>query len=495
MPRSRSQLALLYRAEQVRELDRIAIEQAGIPAAELMRRAGEAAFAVLRDAWPRAHSLLVLCGAGNNGGDGFVLATLAARAGLAVTLCLQGERGRMSEATRHHAALAEAAGVTPVPFEQSLPGRSDVVVDALLGTGIDREVSGDLARIIDAVNNSSREVLALDIPSGLNADSGRVMGTAVRADSTVTFIGRKQGLYTGAAPDCCGRIHFDALGVPAAVFEAVAATTTLLDEGIIPALLRPRSRLAHKGNAGHVLVIGGDLGFSGAARMAAEAAGRVGAGLVSVATHPDNAGAINIARPELMVRGVADAAALDPLLATASVIAIGPGLGRREWGRKLLLHALRGNQPAVVDADALNIISAAPVERESWVLTPHPGEAARLLDTTTAAVQADRFAAAQAIQRRFGGVCVLKGAGTIVDCGQDCYISPFGNPGMASGGMGDVLTGVIAGLLAQGFELSVAAALGTLVHGLAGDHAAREGERGMLAMDLMPRLRQLVNPA
>jgi len=488
------QLAPLFTAAAVRELDRAAIEQAGIPAEELMHRAGAAAWEVLRDEWPDAGRVLVLSGSGNNGGDGFVVAGKAAEAGLDASLCVFGEREHFSPEARCHLEAALAAGARAREFDDCDLGAQDVIVDALLGTGLRRDVGGEIARVIRALNRAGRPVLSLDLPSGLNADTGAVLGVAVRAAVTVTFVGRKQGLYTAAAADHRGRVRFSDLAVPPAAREAVAASATLLDQSIIAGLLRPRQRAAHKGDCGHVLVVGGDVGYSGAARMAAEAAARAGAGLVSVATHPDNAQSINIGRPELMVRGCAGHGELSALLGVASVVAIGPGLGRGEWGRDMLAHALSGRHPLVVDADALNIIAGAPVERDNWVLTPHPGEAARLLDCGTAEVQRDRFQAARAIQRRFGGSCILKGSGTLVATPEDLYVSPLGNPGMASGGMGDVLTGICAGLVAQGFEPDVAAVLGVLVHGAAGDAAAAGGERGLLALDLMAALRPIVNP-
>lgn len=261
------------------------------------------------------------------------------------------------------------------------------------------------------------------------------------------------------------------------------------DQFTLPA----RRPVAHKGDFGHVLVIGGDHGMSGALRLAGEAALRTGAGLVSAATRADHAASVSVARPELMSHGVESASALSPLLKRASVLAVGPGLGQGEWGRKLFSAVLESSLPMVVDADALNLLAAEPAHRNNWILTPHAGEAARLLGKTVVQVQADRVTSALALQQKYGGVVVLKGAGSlVVGAVGEISICNDGNPGMASGGMGDVLTGVIAGLLAQGSDLTVAAQQGVCLHAHAADLAAKEGQRGLLASDLFPYLRRLL---
>lgn len=259
--------------------------------------------------------------------------------------------------------------------------------------------------------------------------------------------------------------------------------------------LSRRPKDSHKNNFGHVLVVGGEWGFSGAVRMASEAALRVGAGLVSVATRKDHAFVLNSSRPELMCHGISSARSLNSLIAKATVIIIGPGLGQSPWAKALVAAIFKCKQPLVVDADALHLLAEKPQKKNNWILTPHPGEAAHLLKITNAAVQANRLSAVKLLQKKFGGVAVLKGAGTLVD-GPDSIpaICTAGNPGMATAGMGDILSGVIGGLLAQQIPLIAAAKLGVLIHGLAGDRAAKEGERGMIASDLLPHLRFLVNP-
>jgi NAD(P)H-hydrate epimerase len=312
----------------------------------------------------------------------------------------------------------------------------------------------------------------------------------------MTFIGLKRGMFTGEGAARCGEVRFDALEVPARVYASQILAARRLDAADLAERLGRREATAHKGHFGHVLVIGGDLGMGGAARLAAEAAARVGAGLTSVATRPEHLAAVLGARPELMVRGIETPPDVEPLLERASVIAIGPGLGRGAWGEGLWSRALGSGLPMVIDADALGWLAQSGERRDNWVLTPHPGEAGRLLECSAAAVQEDRFAAAERLAARFGGTVVLKGAGTLVQGSgtRPPGICAAGNPGMASGGMGDVLTGVIAGLLAQGHAPEYAAELGVCLHAAAADRAAAGGERGMLAADLMPELRWLANP-
>ena len=380
------------------------------------------------------------------------------------------------------------------PFEAAAID-GDVVVDAIFGIGITRPVADVYARAIEAANASGRPVLAIDLPSGLDADRGEPHGTAIRADATVSFIGRKLGCYLGAGPDLAGSRRFADLGVPPKAAEGVSAAARLIGPDSVRAALPPRARTAHKGRHGHVLVIGGAPGMGGAARLAGEAALRAGAGLVSIATHPASA-ALADTRPELMVSVLDDPRGLTPLLERASIIAVGPGLGRDDWGRAMLEAALRADRPAVVDADALNFLAVHPRRREDWVLTPHPGEAARMLGVDAARVQADRLGAARELQQRYGGTVVLKGAGSIVQTAASLpAICDRGNPGMAVAGMGDVLTGVVAGIAAQCRDLPLAAATAVYAHAQAGDRAARAGERGLLALDVIDELRACVNPA
>jgi ADP-dependent NAD(P)H-hydrate dehydratase / NAD(P)H-hydrate epimerase len=503
---------LLYTAAQVRELDRLTIEKHGIAGIDLMTRAAQAAFACLQRQWPRARSLSVFCGVGNNGGDGFILARLAHAAGYAVRVCQLGDATHITGDALTARQQCLAAGLVITDFTGADDCESDVLVDALLGTGLSGEVQGIWREAIETINHGGtqgRVVLALDIPSGLHADTGSVLGLAVQADVCITFIALKLGLFNGQGAAVCGGCVFDDLKVPAAVYEKVPASATRIRWS--QWRLSARSATAHKGDFGHVLVLGGDHGMAGALHLAGEAALRTGAGLVTLATRETHAPHITAARPELMSLGIESALALVPLLKRASVLAVGPGLGQQNWGRVLFSAALQSPLPMVVDADALNLLALNPVFRCNWVLTPHPGEAARLLAVSIEDVQADRVAAGLALQKKYGGVVVLKGAGTlVVNAEGQVFVCDEGNPGMASGGMGDVLTGVIAALLAQGdllaytiapvqgrlsaqgCALSQAALLGVCLHTHAADLAAQEGQRGLLASDLFPLMRRLL---
>lgn len=480
----------LYRAAQMRELDRLAIEAAGIPGYTLMNRAAGAAWAALRARWPQARRPVVLCGAGNNGGDGYVLARLAREDGRRVRVLQMGDEQRIrGDALTARTAWLDAGGSVE-PYRAAALAGADLVVDALLGTGFAGRLAAPWIELIEAVNRSGLPVVAMDIPSGLQADTGHVADAAIRAQLTVTLIAHKPGLYTGEGPAQCGDIVCADLEVPDSVRRQVVPAAQLQYGPAAGLLSRPRPRTAHKGAFGHVLVVGGDHGMAGAARLAGEAALRGGAGLVSVATRPEHAAWISTGCPELMCHGVAAAGDLQPLLARATVIVIGPGLGRSSWAQALLAHVLTTRQPRVVDADALNLLAQDPVRCDHAILTPHPGEAARLTGLDTTAVQADRFAAAQAIGDRYGGVTVLKGAGTVIHAaGQLPVVCAAGNPGMATGGMGDVLSGVLGALLAQGMALPDAASGGVCLHATAADQAARGGERGLLARDVIAALR------
>ena len=483
----------IYTAGQVRDLDRRAIHELGIPGYELMTRAGHATLNALRALWPATSSLTVLCGPGNNGGDGYVVARVARAQGLRVHVFALGDPSQLAGDARHAYDHFVAAGGHCEPWSSALLG-SDVIVDALYGTGLARAVTGDAATMIEAVNASGRPVVAVDIPSGLHADSGFVLGVAVRASLTVTFIGRKLGHYLGEGPEHVGRIVFESLQVPADAFAVATPQARLLDEADVREALPRRRRVAHKGDHGHVLVIGGGPGMPGAARLAGEAALRSGAGLVTLAVHPDNVGVV-AARPELMCVAMRTTADLALAMSRATIVAVGPGLGQADWARELFEAAIGSGKPLVVDADALNLLAAAPRRSDRWVLTPHPGEAARLLGTTSAGVQSDRLGAVRELQLRYGGAVVLKGAGTVVHGAVGVPgICDRGNPGMAAGGMGDVLTGVIAGIAAQCTNLDLAARAGVFVHAQAGDLAARRGERGLLASDVLDQVRACVNP-
>jgi len=486
----------IYTPADVREMDRIAIEEQGIAGYTLMSRAGAAAYADIRDRFPAAKRWLVACGAGNNAGDGYVIARLALDAGIDVTTAALSDPQQLrGDAQRAWQDFQEHGGHT-IPFQPELPGAADIVIDALLGTGIDRPVSGAYRDAIEAICRESAPVVAIDMPSGLNGETGAVMGRAVNADLTVTFVGLKQGFYLAAGPDHVGAIRFHDLEIPQAAVAGIQPTLCRFLGDDLVALLPPRSSTDHKGRFGHVLIVGGNRGMGGAAKLAGEGALRSGAGLVSVAAHPEVVAVVGADRPELMVRGVGTGPDdLDILLERASVIALGPGLGQDDWSRGLLERVFAASQPKVLDADALNLLAAAPKHRDDWILTPHPGEAATLLGRSTVDIQADRLGALRDLNARYGGVAILKGHGTLIGAADELpFLVDRGNPGMATAGMGDVLTGIVAGILAQRPERPlVAAAAAVFAHAVAGDRASVRGQRGLIAGDLFTELRAVLN--
>ena len=486
----------LYTAEQVRLLDRCAIERRGIPGFTLMNRAGVAIFEAARGRYTSAKTWLVLCGAGNNGGDGYIVAALARQAGLNVAVCTMKDPAALSgDAARAAAEWLKLGGeVLTWPLPPSY--KAELVIDALLGTGLDREVGGVYREVIERLGEFGAPVVAVDIPSGIHADTGGVMGCAVRANVTVSFIGQKRGLFTADGPDHRGELVFEDLGTPADIHGSVGRAGERIREYLIAEVLPGRALNSHKGHYGHVLVAGGTIGMSGAVRLAGEAALRSGAGLVTAATRAEHAAYLNLARPELMVSAAEDAEALQKALGQATAVAVGPGLGQQSWGKALLRACMDSDLPLVVDADGLNLLAIDPAHRDTWVLTPHPAEAARLAGCQTAAIQADRVAQALTIAQRYRAVVVLKGCGTVVAHPDGDYaICPLGNPGMATAGSGDVLTGVIAGLLGQGLSTWDAARAGVVAHAAAGDRAADSiGRRGLLATDIIHHLPSVLNP-
>jgi NAD(P)H-hydrate epimerase len=485
----------LYTTAQVRALDTYAIGTLGVLGYTLMKRAGEAALRYLRSRWPTAHSIVIVCGGGNNGGDGYVLARFAQAAGLTVTVLA----ANPVEALRGDALQAcldfKGSGGRLQPFAAPLLDAGEVIVDALLGTGLSTAVRPEAAAIIHAMNAAQRPVFALDVPSGLDSDRGVALGSAVRATGTVCFMALKTGLFVGDGPDFAGSVFFDDLEVAVPATQAFRPRLERITELEVTRALPPRARASNKGDFGHVLVVGSGVGMPGAARLAGEACLRVGAGLVTVAVAADNVTAIASGCPELICRSISQADDLRDLLEHADVVAVGPGLGRTDWARAALERVLACGKPLVIDADALNLLSAAPRRHDGWILTPHPGEAGRLLGTSAQAVQQDRLAALDALIERYGGTVVLKGAGTLVKTsGAIAGLCERGNPGMATPGAGDVLTGTVAGILAQCRDAARAARVGVWVHAMAGDSAARNGgERGLIASDIARELRTWVN--
>lgn len=486
----------IYSAAQVRDLDDYAIQNLGVQGYTLMKRAGEASLRTLRTRWPTAYRIVIVCGGGNNGGDGYVLARFAQAAGLTVTVLAAVPLDRLhGDAARAAEDFQSSAGVIE-PFAPERLRQGEVIVDALLGIGVKGPQRPVASAVIRAINTAAKPVLSLDVPSGLDPDRGMPLGDdAVRAECTLTFIGLKVGLFVGDGPEHVGTLYFDDLEIQPPDAREFAPRVSRMTDGIIAQALPRRRRASHKGAYGKLLIIAGGPGMPGAARLAAEAALRTGAGLVTVATLPENVAAIAAGCPEAILAPFTEPASLREPLERADVVAIGPGLGRSDWARGALRAAVGAGKPIVVDADALNLVAEdGKLRHPDWILTPHPGEAARLLGASVDHIQADRVGALEALLHAYGGTVVLKGAGTLVGkAGRIPSLCERGNPGMASAGMGDVLTGVIAGVLAQTRDALVAARVGVLAHALAGDAAARNGERGLLARDVLAELRTWLN--
>jgi len=479
----------LYTSAQCRELDRLMIEQEGVAGFELMLRAGRAAFDELLHRWSGIRSVSICCGKGNNAGDGYIIAGLAQEIGLEAQLLQVGDAAQLSGDAALAKAWAEERDV--VPSQGDAPFTGEVIVDALLGTGLSGPLREPFKTAVEHINASGLPVLAVDVPSGVDADTGAVADAAVRAEVTVSFIGAKLGLHTGPGLAARGALVQAGLGVTDAVLAQVPGCPWLqFDAAELPAPTVNQ----HKHDMGHLVVVGGDAGMGGAPLMAAEAALRTGTGLVSLLTRPEHQAAILARRPELMAQDADNAERATELLGRASAVVVGPGLGRAPWGERLLRLALAAGKPTVIDADGLRWLGELePRPRGELIITPHPGEAAALLGTSSTEIEADRPAAALALARQFDAVAVLKGPGTLCAADELLGLCAHGNPGMATAGMGDVLAGVIGGLLAQGLDSQRAATLGTCLHGWAGDQAAqRRGQRGLIATDLFDFIAEAV---
>jgi len=489
----------LYSVDSVVRLEQVAINQFSIPAYELMKRAGEAVFNVVTSRYPKFKKMLVLCGAGNNAGDGYVVARLARQVGFDVrVISLIDPAALKNEALLAYQDWLNVAENTVADI--SLLDEADIIIDALLGTGLKREVSAEWAEWIAAVNRSAKPVIAVDVPSGLIADTGVIAGGAIHADITVCFIGLKQGLFTAQANDVCGEIIFDDLALPDEVYAHVEADARLI-KTIDYSLLPKRKSSSNKGNFGHVLVVGGNAGMPGAVILAAKAALRTGAGLVTIITADSNLEAISSAVPEAMVK-TCDINSLTAVFTDAFVnktthISIGMGLGQDEWSLALLRFCVQLNKPMLVDADALNLLSNNDIKiKSALVVTPHPGEAAKLLSAestlNSADIQHDRFSAIIQLHQLFAAsescVVILKGSGSLIFDGQIIKVCSLGNAAMAAPGMGDVLSGIVIALMAQNINISDAAELAVCLHASAAQSVTQGKTRGLLASDVINEL-------
>ena len=485
----------VYLAADVRAIETAAV--AGKKPPQLMEKAGLAAAEIARDmSGAPGTPVLIFAGPGNNGGDAFVVARHLRKWSFKVTVVFAGDEKKLSADAKAALAAWRKAGGATTP---ALPASRQwgLVVDGIFGIGLEREVSGEYAAWVAAVNGMGAPVLALDVPSGLHSDSGRVMGCAVRASQTVTFIALKPGLLTLEGPDHCGELHLRALDIDAQSLRP--ASGFLIEREVLAAALKPRRMNSHKGDYGSVGVVGGDHGMVGAALLAGRAALKLGTGRVYLGLIARDAPLLDAAQPELMLRSADEVMKLKNL----SCLAVGPGLGQTPDAAFYLEWALQARLPLVLDADALNIIaSSASLKKQlkqkdtAKILTPHPAEAARLLGRSTRDVQNDRLGAALSLAQDLDSLVVLKGAGSICAApDKSWHVNCSGNPGMASAGMGDVLTGMIAALLSQGAEPKTALLAGVYLHGAAADLkvAGGIGPVGLTAMDTIDAARSLLN--
>ena len=478
----------LYDIESVYRLDRTAVEVDGLSEISLMQRAGERVWREISSRWPEFTRITVFAGSGNNGGDAFVVANLAKQQGIEVQFIVCGDLSRQSKTSAHfHRIWLQSGGDIVESNQQEIVG--EVIVDGLLGIGLTRELNSDWQVLIRQINQTDAVRVAIDIPSGLNANTGIAQPCAVKADLTVTFIAVKVGQYLSDGPDFCGELVFDDLGVSSRTSRSQTPVLSVLDHYNVTLPVK-RRRNSHKNEFGHVLIIGGDRGMAGAVSLAAQAALRAGAGLVTVLMHPECVHDLS-AIPELMVQSWDN---INEKLEQATVIVIGPGLGQSEAAKFCLEQLQNCKKPVVVDASALESDFLIALESDQVVITPHPGEAAKLLSTTSAQIQADRIGASQKLVEKFNMVSVLKGSGSIIaQTGSIPAINVHGNPGMASAGMGDVLAGLVGALLGQNLTPFEAAKTGVLIHALcAENYAASNDETGLIASDIIQRIPRIL---
>ncbi len=509
----------LVTANEMQRMDRHTINAFGIPGRVLMENAGRGATAFFLKAVHQGSrgSVGVMAGRGNNGGDGFVMARYLHQKGIDVTVYLLSTRQRVGGDAAANLELLDAMGVpvVEIPDENALDSlRPRLIhhrfwIDAILGTGLNSPVRGFFRTAIDFINNQGAPVFAVDIPSGLNADTGQVCGSAIRATATATFGFAKLGHLCFPGRGLTGKLLVVEIGIPPHVAMDVGCRQHLITADMLKRHLPRRPKTAHKGHTGHLLVLAGSPGKTGAAAMTATAALRIGTGLVTLGIPRSLNPILETLTTEAMTvpldesdQGTLDESSFDtirPLLDGKRCLAIGPGIGTSPSTGRLIARLIKESPlPLVIDADGLNLIAENPdilsQRRAPIVLTPHPGEMARLSGKRTATIQEARIEQARAFSKSHGVIMVLKGADTIIaKSNGTLFVNPTGNPGMATGGMGDVLTGVIAGLIAQGMPADRAATAGVYLHGLAADRIARDkAPTGYLATEVMHALPEAI---
>lgn len=468
----------IFKKTQIKAIDKLAANHLNINSFELMKKAGAAIFSYVHN----EQNLLVITGAGNNAGDGFIIAHLALKQGIKVVVWSLLAVEKLPEDAKKAADLYTKSGgkiINSQPVEDF-----DCIIDALFGTGLSRNIEGVFADAIHWINQQEAKVVSVDIPSGLDADTGCIMACSVVADVTVCVIAFKAGLMTNHGKDICGKLFLEDLDVPNQLLCDYSADMHKLDESVLNQNLFKHANNSHKGTFGQALMVGGHDGMLGALILAGRAALRSGCGLVETVTNCEQSVLISLHCPELIT---AENIKASRLLSSTQVIGIGPGLGLNQESKAVLQYCIEQNKPMVIDADALTLIANTYVFSEDVVLTPHPKEAARLLNCTVATIQLDRISAAINLAQKYQSIVILKGSGTVVANPQGkIAICPFGYSGMATAGMGDVLTGIVASLMAQGFDAFNAAKTAVVWHALTAENCQKGN--GLIASDVTEQL-------
>ena len=499
----------LYTASETRKIDNLAIKEKGISGYSLMQMAAEFTLDVILREFSPVEELIIFCSKGKNSGDGFLLGSFAKEFGLEVTIVMSNTSNVIKGVSRkafEEMKDAKVKIISTKSVEKLKVSNKAVIVDALIGTGLKGNLKKNIKESILALNKLGVKlpVLSLDIPSGVNPDTGDADDIAVYADITASFVAQKRGCFTSVGKKFSGEIIYSDLEIPKNLFSKIISTSYVVDYEDSISKVVYREQDAHKGHFGNVLIVGGDRGLGGAGLLSSRAAVYSGAGLTSLVTRPEHVSASLVSCPEVMVKGVDSGQDIEEHLVKPDVIAIGPGLGQSAWSEQMIQRvfweAEKRDVSVIMDADALNLLTKLKLSSnlpKRLILTPHPGEASRLLNTSVAVIESNRFSAAAKIQKKFNATVVLKGSGTVI-CHksggtQKWGICDSGNPGMATGGMGDVLTGIIAGLLAQGLTLKEAAEAGVDLHAKAADQASLEfGEAGLTPSDVINELKYLL---
>ena len=478
----------LFTAKQAKQLDEHAIQEVGFPGTVLMEKAATILSSVISQSIRIDEGILFVCGCGNNGGDAVAAARILKQQGYHTAIVLVGETSRMSEDLFLQLRLAAASDVEAVTAAEVDSAEYPILVDGLFGVGLNRPVEGVYRAMIEQMNRSQKRIFAIDIPSGIHGDTGKVLGVAVKAETTVTFGVNKLGLVLYPGCGYAGNVVIGDIGYPACSYEAIENPAYYYDKKDMENCLPQRKPDGHKGTFGHVLVIGGSKNMCGAAY-------RLGAGLVKVLSASENRQMILTMLPEALTDTYEDEDALAKGLAFADVIVLGPGLGTGETAKKLVQYTLENfDKPIVLDGDGITMCTREQLQKAKvpWILTPHPKEFCTISGWTMAELKEDFLQKVKQFAEEQGGFVVGKDARTCVSDGNECYVNISGNSGMATGGSGDVLAGAIGGLAAQGMSCFEAAKAAVYLHGLAGDrYKEKYGEHGMMARDLIDSLQRI----